>query len=88
MFKYAIVFLILSLIAGGIGLTNISVWLKSISMVFFALFFIGFLALLGFAYLLGEAFEAGARPGMMIPLPIVAGFPARNLTRRPIRQIG
>jgi uncharacterized membrane protein YtjA (UPF0391 family) len=83
MFRYAIIFLILSLIAGGIGLTNISIWLKRISMVFFVLFFLGFLALLGFAYLLGEAFEAGARPGMMVPLPIVAGFPAR----RPIRQI-
>jgi uncharacterized membrane protein YtjA (UPF0391 family) len=82
MFRYAIIFLILSLIAGGIGLTNISVWLKRISLVFFALFFLGFLALLGFAYLLGEAFEAGARPGMIIPLPIVAGFPVRKLVRQ------
>jgi hypothetical protein len=30
-------------------------------MVLFALFFLGFLALLGFAYLLGEAFSAGAQ---------------------------
>ena len=61
MFKYAIVFLVISLIAGGIGLTNISVIAKRISMVLFALFFIGFLALFGFAYLLGEAFNAGAQ---------------------------
>ncbi len=61
MLKYAIFFLVVSLIAGGIGLTNIGTLARRISMVFFALFFLGFLALLGFAYLLGEAFEAGAR---------------------------
>jgi uncharacterized membrane protein YtjA (UPF0391 family) len=82
MFRYAIIFLVLSLIAGGIGLTNISVFFKRLSMVFFALFFLGFLALLGFAYLLGEAFEAGARPGMMVPLPMLASLPARRMIRR------
>jgi uncharacterized membrane protein YtjA (UPF0391 family) len=60
MFKYAILFLIVSILAGAIGLTNISQIAKRISLVFFALFFLGFLALLGFAYLLGEAFNAGA----------------------------
>jgi uncharacterized membrane protein YtjA (UPF0391 family) len=65
MFKYAIFFLVISLIAGGIGLTNISIVARRISLVFFALFFLGFLALLGFAYLLGEAFEAGARAMLM-----------------------
>ena len=72
MFRYAIIFLVLSLIAGGIGLTNISVLLKRVSMVFFALFFLGFLALLGFAYLLGEAFNAGARAELLAPVPVVA----------------
>jgi hypothetical protein len=72
MFRYAIIFLVLSLIAGGIGLTNISVFFKRASMVFFALFFLGFLALLGFAYLLGEAFNAGARAELLVPVPIVA----------------
>jgi hypothetical protein len=43
------------LIAGAVGLTNVSRVAKRISMVLFALFFLGFLALLGFAYLLGEA---------------------------------
>jgi uncharacterized membrane protein YtjA (UPF0391 family) len=65
MFKYAAFFLIVSLIAGGIGLTNISTIARRISFVFFALFFLGFLALLGFAYLLGEAFEAGARAALI-----------------------
>jgi uncharacterized membrane protein YtjA (UPF0391 family) len=61
MLRFAILFLIVSLIAGGIGLTNISGIAKRISLVLFALSFLGFLALLGFAYLLGEAFDAGAR---------------------------
>jgi uncharacterized membrane protein YtjA (UPF0391 family) len=65
MFKYAILFLIISILAGGIGLTNISQIAKRISMILFALFFLGFLALLGFAYLLGEAFNAGARSMLM-----------------------
>lgn len=39
------------LIAGGLGLSNISAFAKKLSIIFFALFFLGFLALLGFAYL-------------------------------------
>jgi uncharacterized membrane protein YtjA (UPF0391 family) len=61
MFKFAVIFLLISLVAGGIGLTNISTLAKRISMVLFALFFLGFLALFLFAYLLGEAFNAGAQ---------------------------
>lgn len=61
MFKFAIMSLVLSLIAGGVGLTNVSTFFKRISLVLFGLFFLGFLALIGFAYLLGEAFNAGAR---------------------------
>lgn len=59
MFKWAVIFLIISLIAGGIGLTGISAFARRIAMVLFALFFLGFLALLGFAFLIGSAFEAG-----------------------------
>ena len=66
MFKWAVIFLIISLIAGGIGLTGISTFAKRIAMVLFALFFLGFLALLGFAYLLGSAFEAG-RAAALLP---------------------
>lgn len=66
MFRFAIFFLVISLIAGGIGLTNISSIAKRISFVLFALCFLGFLALLGFAYLLGEAFNAGARAELAI----------------------
>ena len=66
MFKYALLFFIVSLIAGGVGLTNISTFARRVSMGLFVLFFLGFLALLGFAYLLGEAFEAG-RQSMPVP---------------------
>ena len=66
MFKWAVLFLVISLIAGGIGLTGISTFAKRIAMVLCALFFLGFLALLGFAYLLGSAFEAG-RTAALLP---------------------
>ena len=54
MFRWAVICLIISLIAGGLGLTNISVFA---TLVFhsFTLFFLGFLALVGFAYLVSSA---------------------------------
>jgi uncharacterized membrane protein YtjA (UPF0391 family) len=55
MFRWAVICLIISLIAGGLGLTNISAFAKRLAMILFALFFLGFLALLGFAYLVGSA---------------------------------
>lgn len=55
MFRWAVICLIISLLAGGLGLTNVSAFAKRLSMIFFALFFLGFLALLGFAYLVGSA---------------------------------
>lgn len=45
MFKYAVIFLIISLIAGAFGLTNVSQVAKRVSMVLFAMFFLVFLAL-------------------------------------------
>ena len=55
MFRWAVICLVLSLIAGGLGLTNLSVFAKRLSLIFFALFFLGFLALVGFAYLVSSA---------------------------------
>ena len=55
MFRWAVICLIISLVAGGLGLTNVSAFAKRLSMIFFALFFLGFLVLLGVAYLLGSA---------------------------------
>jgi uncharacterized membrane protein YtjA (UPF0391 family) len=67
MFVWAVIFLVISLIAGGIGLSSVSTFAKRVALVLFALFFLGFLALLGFAYLLGSAFEAG-RTAALLPL--------------------
>jgi uncharacterized membrane protein YtjA (UPF0391 family) len=67
MFKLAVIFLIISLIAGGLGLTNISVAAKRISMVLFALFFLMFLLLIGFAYLVVGAIDKSS----MLPLPLI-----------------
>ena len=55
MFRWAVICPLVSIIAGGLGLTNISGVAKRLSIIFFALFFLGFLALLGFAYLVAGA---------------------------------
>ena len=74
MIKLAIISLVVSLVAGAVGMTSVSAIAKRVAIVFFALFFLGFLALLGFAYLLGAAFHAGEQaqllvfPAAVIPL--------------------
>jgi uncharacterized membrane protein YtjA (UPF0391 family) len=55
MLRWAILFLIISLIAGGFGLANISAFTRKISFILFGLFFLGFLLLLGFALLVTQA---------------------------------
>jgi uncharacterized membrane protein YtjA (UPF0391 family) len=54
-FRWAVICLVIALVAGGLGLTNISAFAKKLAMIFFALFLLGFLALLGFAYLVAGA---------------------------------
>ena len=61
MFKYAVIFLIISLIAGAFGLTNVSQVAKRVSMVLFAMFFLVFLALIGFR-LSGQRGDRPPRP--------------------------
>ncbi|WP_018387033.1 DUF1328 family protein [Ancylobacter sp. FA202] len=55
MIKYAVIFLVISMIAGGIGLTGVSQLARKISLVLFGLFFLGFLLLIGFAMLVDQA---------------------------------
>ena len=55
MFRWAVICLVISLIAGGLGLTSVSALAKRLSLIFFAPFFLGFLALVGFAYLVSSA---------------------------------
>lgn len=71
MFRYAVIFLILSLVAGAFGLTNISAMAKKISLVLFALFFIGFLLLLGFAWIVAGAIAPAPAPATTSALPIL-----------------
>jgi uncharacterized membrane protein YtjA (UPF0391 family) len=66
MFKYAVIFLIISLVAGALGLTNVSAIAKRISLILFALFFVAFLILLGFALLVGEAIEHAWLPATLV----------------------
>ena len=62
MFKFAVIFLIISLIAGALGFTTVSRVAKRISLVLFALFFLLFLAVVGFALLIGEAIAPSPAP--------------------------
>jgi len=68
MFKFAVIFLIISLIAGALGFTTVSRVAKRISLVLFALFFLLFLAVVGFALLIGEAIAPSPAPA---PTPLV-----------------
>lgn len=71
MLRYAIIFLVLSLVAGAFGLTNISALAKRISLILFALFFIGFLIVLGFAWLVAGALAPSAPPATTSALPLI-----------------
>ncbi|MCS0493709.1 DUF1328 domain-containing protein [Ancylobacter sp. MQZ15Z-1] len=55
MLKYAVIFLVISLVAGAIGFTGISAAARRISMILFGLFFLGFLLLVGLAMLVDQA---------------------------------
>ena len=55
MLRWAIIFLVISLIAGGFGLANLSDFTRKISFILFGLFFLGFLLLLAFALLVTQA---------------------------------
>jgi uncharacterized membrane protein YtjA (UPF0391 family) len=62
MLRYAIIFLVISLIAGALGLTNISMIAKRISLVLFAIFLVLFLAIVGMIVLLGDALQPRPLP--------------------------
>ncbi|MDQ0303237.1 DUF1328 family protein [Ancylobacter polymorphus] len=58
MIKYAVIFLVISMIAGAIGMTGVSQLARKIALVLFGLFFLGFLLLIGFAVLIDHAVSA------------------------------
>jgi uncharacterized membrane protein YtjA (UPF0391 family) len=55
MLRFAIIFLIISLVAGAFGLVNISDIARRISMILFAIFFLLAALLFGMVFLIGEA---------------------------------
>lgn len=55
MIKYAVIFLVISVIAGAVGLTGVSSLARKLSLLLFGLFFLGFLLLIGFAMLVDQA---------------------------------
>jgi uncharacterized membrane protein YtjA (UPF0391 family) len=65
MLRMAIIFLVISLVAGAFGFINISEITRRISFVLFALFFIGFLIFLGFALLVVDAASAPALAALL-----------------------
>ncbi len=62
MLKFAILFLVISLIAGALGFTNASVIARRISMAIFAIFFLLAAIVFGLVYLVGEAIVNSALP--------------------------
>lgn len=62
MLKYAILFLVISLIAGAFGFANISQVARRISMALFAIFFLLAALVFGLVYLVGEALVNSALP--------------------------
>jgi uncharacterized membrane protein YtjA (UPF0391 family) len=55
MFKYAVIFLIISLVAGAFGMANVSAIAKRISLILFALFFVLAAVVFGLAFVIGQA---------------------------------
>ncbi|PWB60413.1 MAG: DUF1328 domain-containing protein [Bradyrhizobiaceae bacterium] len=65
MLKYAILFLVISLIAGALGFANISQVARRISMALFAIFFLLAAIVFGLVYLVGEAIVNSALPAAL-----------------------
>lgn len=65
MLKYAVIFLILSLMAGSMGFITVSQVARRISLVLFSLFMVMALLVLGFFVLLDKATSTGALPAAL-----------------------
>ena len=55
MLRWAIIFLIISLVAGAFGMINVSNVARRISLLLFALFLIAFLIVVALVYLVGSS---------------------------------
>jgi len=64
MLKFAVIALVVSLIAGAIGLTSISAIAQRISLILFGLFFLGFLLLLALALFIDKLMQTSMLMGV------------------------
>jgi uncharacterized membrane protein YtjA (UPF0391 family) len=71
MFKYAVIFLIISLVAGAFGMANVSAIAKRISLILFALFLLLAAIVFGLAFVIGQAItsHSGLIPSAVVLVP-------------------
>ena len=70
MLKFAVISLVVSLLAGAIGLTTISSIAQRISLILFGLFFLGFLLLLALALFIDKLMQTSMLMGMSMGVGI------------------
>jgi uncharacterized membrane protein YtjA (UPF0391 family) len=68
MFKYAFLFLFISMAAGAVGLTGVSEFTRKISFALFGILFVIFLVLLGFAALVEKAIQPAMAVSNILPV--------------------
>ncbi|HEY9212508.1 MAG TPA: DUF1328 domain-containing protein [Ancylobacter sp.] len=64
MLKFAVIALLVSLLAGAIGMTTVSTIAQRISLILFGLFFLGFLLLLALALFIDEMMQTAMLVGV------------------------
>lgn len=64
MLKFAVIALLVSLLAGAIGMTTVSTIAQRISLILFGLFFLGFLLLLALALFIDEMMQTAMLAGV------------------------
>ncbi len=70
MLKFAVISLVVSLLAGAIGLTTISSIAQRISLILFGLFFLGFLLLLALALFIDKLMQTSMLMGVSMGVGI------------------
>lgn len=64
MLKFAVIALLVSLLAGAIGMTTVSTIAQRVSLILFGLFFLGFLLLLALALFIDEMMQTAMLAGV------------------------
>jgi len=65
MLKFAVIALVVSIVAGAVGLTSVSALAQRISLLLFGLFFVGFLLLLTLALLIDKLMQTSMLTGII-----------------------